>query len=47
MSTLLICLAIWLGLNVAFVALRLYVTSDRKPQQSKAFRLVRYPRLIN
>ena len=30
MSTLLIVLFIWLGLNVAFVALRLYVTSDRK-----------------
>ena len=32
MSTLLVCLAVWLGLNVAFVALRLYVTSDRKSQ---------------
>ncbi len=43
---LLVCLAVWLSLNVAFVALRLYVTSDRR-SPSEAFRLVRYPRLVN
>jgi hypothetical protein len=38
-------LASWLGLNVAFVAIRLYVTAD--PTSDTSADLVRYPRLVN
>jgi hypothetical protein len=34
-------LAIWIGLNAAFVAMRLYVTSDRK-QRVRAQHSTRY-----
>jgi hypothetical protein len=43
--TVVILLASWLGLNVAFVAIRLYVTADPTPDTSVD--LVRYPRLVN
>jgi hypothetical protein len=39
-------LAVWIGLNAAFVALRLYVTSDRT-SRAKAPTFVRHLRLLN
>jgi hypothetical protein len=45
MSTIVILLALWLGLNVAFVAIRLYLTSDHRTHAED--NLVRYPRFIN
>jgi hypothetical protein len=45
MSTLLIVLFIWIGLNTAFVALRLYVTSDRRtsPDCGRSRRVLPHP----
>jgi hypothetical protein len=44
-STIITLLAVWLGLNVAFVAMRCYVTagcgSRAKPD------IIGYPRLVN
>jgi hypothetical protein len=44
-TTIIVLLAAWLGLNVAFVVMRFYVTTDRgacaKPD------IVGYPRLVN
>jgi hypothetical protein len=43
--TIIILLAAWLGLNVAFVALRIYVTSNRRSgDETEA---VGYPRLVS
>ena len=47
MTTFLIIMAIWLGLNIAFVAIRLYVSADREAVQSRSFAIVRHPRLIS
>jgi hypothetical protein len=44
-STITILLAAWLGLNVAFVAIRFYVTADQTPHGER--NLGRYPRLVN
>jgi hypothetical protein len=38
---LLVCLAVWLSLNVALVALRLYVTSDRRSRKLSALSDIR------
>lgn len=43
--TIAILLVAWLGLNAAFVALRLYVTADRLSYAEHDF--VGYPRLVN
>jgi hypothetical protein len=43
--TVVILLASWLGLNVAFVAIRLYVTAD--PTSDTSADLIRYPRSIS
>jgi hypothetical protein len=40
-----IVLAGWLGLNAAFVAIRLYITADRGTHAGHDF--VRYPRPVN
>jgi len=40
-----IVLAVWLGLNVAFVAMRLYVTAHHTPLGERDF--VRRPTLVN
>lgn len=45
LSTVLIVLAIWLGLNTAFAAIRFYVTADRPAHAEPDF--VRYPRPVN
>jgi hypothetical protein len=39
LSTIMIVLAIWFGLNAAFVAIRFYITAERD--------FVRYPRTVN
>jgi hypothetical protein len=44
-STIIVLLASWLGLNVAFVAIRLFLTSDHR--MHAVDNLVRHPRLIN
>jgi hypothetical protein len=45
LSTIIILLAAWLGLNAAFVAIRFYITAN---QQSHAdHELGRYPRLVS
>jgi len=45
LSTIIILLAAWLGLNAAFVAIRFYRTAD---QTSRAERDLRpYPRLVS
>ena len=41
MTTFLVIMSVWLGLNVAFVTIRLYATTDLRREPSKAFRLVR------
>jgi hypothetical protein len=33
--TIIILLAIWLGLNVAFVTMRIYLTADRRPRDGR------------
>jgi hypothetical protein len=43
--TIMIALAAWLGLNAAFVAIRLYLTADRASHAEHEF--VGYPRLVN
>jgi hypothetical protein len=43
--TIIILLAAWLGLNVAFVAVRIYVTSDRRRRNESE--VVEYPRLVS
>jgi hypothetical protein len=45
LSTIMIALAAWLGLNAAFVAIRFYLTADRTSHAEREF--VRYPRLVN
>ncbi len=40
-----IVLAVWLGLNLAFVAIRLYVTANHASRTKRD--LIRYPRLVN
>jgi hypothetical protein len=44
-STIFILLAAWLGLNVAFIAVRLYVTASPTPRAEPG--LSRYPRLVS
>ena len=44
-STIAILLALWLGSNAVFVALRLYVTADRAPHAERDF--VGYPRVVS
>jgi hypothetical protein len=43
--TIIALLAAWLGLNVAFVAMRFYVTAGKRP--GAAPEVVRYPMLLN
>ena len=43
--TIAIILAVWLGLNVAFVAIRLYVTAD--PTSHAKRNTIRHPKLVN
>jgi hypothetical protein len=43
--TIIILLAAWLGLNVAFVALRIYVTSNRRSRDETE--AAGYPRLVS
>jgi hypothetical protein len=45
MSTTVLLLASWLGLNAAFVAVRLYLTSD--DGTPAADNLIRFPRLVD
>ena len=45
LSTIMIALAAWLGLNAAFVAIRFHLTADRDSHVEREF--VRYPRLVN
>ena len=45
MSTIIVLMASWLGLNVAFVAIRLFLTSDHRTHAVD--NLVRYPQFIN
>jgi hypothetical protein len=45
LSTITILLAIWLGLNAAFVAIRFYFTADQAARAERDF--VRYPRAVN
>ena len=45
LSTIMIVLAIWLGLNAAFVAIRFYITADQAAHGEREF--VRYPRAVN
>jgi hypothetical protein len=45
LSTIVIVLAIWLGLNAAFVAMRLYITAERSAHAEHEF--IRYPRAVN
>ncbi len=45
LSTIMIVLAIWLGLNAAFVAIRLYITADQAAHAEYDF--ARHPRAIN
>jgi hypothetical protein len=45
LSTIMIVLAIWLGLNAAFVAIRFYITADQAAHAKHDF--VRYPRAVN
>lgn len=33
--TIITLLAIWLGLNVAFVTMRIYLTADRRPRNER------------
>ena len=44
LSTILILLATWLGLNAAFVAIRFYITADQKSHAERD--LVR-PKLVS
>jgi len=44
-STIIALLAAWLGLNVAFVAIRFYVTADKSPRVAQ--KVVGYPMLLN
>ena len=44
-STIIIVLAAWLGLNAAFVAIRIYLTADRTSRAEHD--LGRYPRLVS
>jgi hypothetical protein len=44
-STIIVSLAAWLGLNVAFVAMRFYVTADRRSRTEPD--VVGYPTLVN
>jgi len=44
-TTIIVLLAAWLGLNVAFVAMRFYVTSERR--SSAESDIVGYPTLLN
>jgi hypothetical protein len=45
LSTIMIVLAIWLGLNAAFVAIRIYITADQAARAEHDF--VRSPRAVN
>lgn len=45
LSTIMIVLTIWLGLNAAFVAIRFYITAERSAHAEHDF--VRYPRAVN
>jgi hypothetical protein len=38
-------LAVWLGLNVAFVAIRFYVTAGKRPRVARE--VAGYPMLLN
>jgi len=44
-TTIIVLLAAWLGLNVAFVAMRFYVTADRGSRAKPD--IIGYPRLVN
>jgi hypothetical protein len=44
-STIIALLAAWLGLNVAFVAMRFYVTAGKRPRMAP--KVVEYPMLLN
>ena len=44
-STIIALLAAWLGLNVAFVAIRFYVTAGKSPRAAP--KVVGYPMLLN
>jgi hypothetical protein len=44
-QTIIIFLAAWLGSNVAFVAVRLYMTANHR--QGETSDATRYPRLVN
>lgn len=44
-TTITVLLAAWLGLNVAFVAMRFYVTADRGPSAKPD--IIGYPRLVS
>lgn len=44
-STIIALLAAWLGLNVAFVAIRFYVTAGERPRVAPE--VIRYPMLLN
>lgn len=45
LSTIMMLLAAWLGLNAAFVARRFYITADQTSHAEHD--LVRYPRLVS
>jgi hypothetical protein len=44
-STIIALLAVWLGLNVAFVAMRFYVTAGKRPRVAPM--VAGYPMLLN
>lgn len=44
-TTIILLLAAWLGLNVAFVAMRFYVTADRRSRAEPD--IAGYPTLLN
>jgi hypothetical protein len=44
LPTIITLLAIWLGLNVAFVTMRIYLTADRRPRDGRG--AAEYPRLV-
>jgi len=43
--TIVVLLALWLGSNAVFLALRLYATADRAPHAERDF--VGYPKLVS
>ncbi len=43
LSTIMIVLAVWLGLNAAFVAIRFYITADQAALRSMILFVIREP----